>query len=904
MRRTEHLGARALTTVGLIAALVYLSWRALYSLSGTRLWLSVPVLAVEVVAALGAAVLAWALWPAPAVHVVSLAGPETPAPTDVVVRVSGQAKHEVRATLLAARRVTAAAELIVVDLDGRSSVAGLAAEFGARYVATDPADWNGLRAVLAEVTTAQFLLLDAGDIPAGDIVPRLAVDLADLRVGVVQGLGSSAAEESPDHGPSGRHELLFERHSLNPALGARGVAVWLGSGSLVRTEALRSVPIEQGSPLIAGWLTGAAMAAGGWQITAPGDVPVFAHRTVHAEDEVFDDRVARSRAARRLVFGTHGALRGRGLPLRHRLAMLAWSVRPLSGLRRMVFVGLLVLALLSGTVPFHGEALVLLCAWLPSFLYTSLGLALLSGWTLRPGDRARWSLHSIGAAWAGLRASPVPRPSRSPQPSRAPIVTLPARQYGAGLVVVVVSLSIVLLLRGASDRFTHTLGELPQPVLMVLLTVTLWTLALSLDLLRVLGRRHQLRRTARVVSSLAATMGERSVSIVDLTSLGAGLLSQTGVEVQERTVLETVIPTTSGVTSVRQTCVVRNVTLLPSGDYRIGVEFGQQDSATANVLAEFCTVEPMWELLGVLPGQSVTDSRRTMYLDEPEGTTSPGRSLVRIVAMFALLGVVASAGPATASASASLDHEVTGAVVEIGEPPVPSDTSNVPDSMVDTDEPIPTTEPVIVESAVPVGVGGVVVVGVCSVATGPDGAWGTADDDYGDPMATVTDVNGEYSLDLEGEACWTAIDPPIGYGPADVAADVAAEAAAEESIEPTVIDVSGGGDQPDIVLQRVDAVVAVPTEPGVVPVGDGSDGARADAAILRLDARLLQAASAWSPAADVERAERVLPAPSPSQLAETPAQPSSLSLVVLMLAALLGGSLLLGLARPRTRVAA
>ena len=219
----------------------------------------------------------------------------------------------------------------------------------------------------------------------------------------MQGLGLAATYDSPEHGPGGRHELLFERSALNPALGARGSAVWTGSGSLVRTEALRSVPMAPGGALVSSWLAGAALVAGGWRVVAPGEVPVFAHRTILAEQDVFDDRVERVRGARRLVFGRKGALRGRGLSWRQRVAVLAWSVRPLSGLRRVVFVGLLEAALLSGTVPFHTNTVVLICAWVPSFLYLSLGLALLSGWTLRPGDRARWSLHSIGAAWASMR---------------------------------------------------------------------------------------------------------------------------------------------------------------------------------------------------------------------------------------------------------------------------------------------------------------------------------------------------------------------------------------------------------------------------------------------------------------------------------------------------------------------
>jgi hypothetical protein len=436
---------------------------------------------------------------------------------------------------------------------------------------------------------------------------------------------------------------------------------------------------------------------------------------------------------------------------------------------------------------------------------------------------------------------------------------------------------------------------------MLLLLITLWTLALSLDLLRVLGSHHQLRRTARVVSSLPATMGERSVSIVDLTSLGAGVLSQTGADLKERTVLETVIPTTSGVTTVRQACVVRNVTLLPSGDYRIGVEFGHREAATANALAEYCSIEPMWSLLGVLPGQSVTDQRRMVYLDEPEASASPGRAMVRAVALIALLGATASAVPETAVASSTQLHRMSGSIVETGEPPLPTDpgvsVDSVPDSMVDTDEPVATTEVVTVQAAAPEGVLGAVVVGVCSLEVGDDGAWGTADDVFETPVATVTDADGNYSLDLFGLACWVAVDPPSGYTVMDVTAG--------DEIAPAVVDVSGATNtRPVVHLQPVAGDVAVPGAAGQPQVGDGTDGGRADAAVLRLDSRLDRATAEWSAAPEDGRAPRVLPAPETSQLGDLPQQKTSMSYFVLALAILLAGGLLHGLARPRSRVVA
>lgn len=815
MRRTEHLGARVLTSIGLLATVAYLVWRVGFSLHDTALWLSLPALGVEIVGFLGAATLAWALWPSPSDGFPASGDrqPHVTEPVDVVVRVDQQVEHEVRSTLLALRAVRRVSQVVVVDLSARPGIAALATEFDAVYACSDSDDRNGLRVALATVQSAQFLLLDAGDIPTGDIVERLMLELDDSHTAVVQGMGTTLATDSAEHGPNGRHELIFERSALNPSLGRRGSAVWLGSGSLVRVDALREVGVGTDPSLTAHWLAGARLLSAGWRVAAPGDVPVVAHQAVHSDEIVAEDRVRRARAARHMVFGIDGALRGPGFSKSQRTAMLAWAVRPLSGLRRVAFLLLLGASILSGSVPFHATTIMLACVWLPAFAYTSLGLSLLSGWTLRPGDRTRWSLHSIGSACTSLRAE------RSDRVRRTPIVTLPTPQYGAGLVVAVVALSTVLVLRGVSDRVTHTLGTMPQPALMVLLTVSLWTLAISLDLLRVLARRNQMRRTARVVSSLAATLGERAVSIVDLTALGAGLISQTGADVNERMLLDSAVPTRTGVTTMRVSCAVRNVSALGDGEFRIGVEFGELDTATANALAEFCTIEPTWEQLGVLPDHSVAGARRMMFIDEPDSERPAGRMAVRLVSLMALVGAVASSAPTTVSASPSLGHRVNGVVVQVTQDGEFTDELNASETTIVTETtvsdtfPMPTTSVAQSEVDEMTGVPGVVVTAVCSLDAGADDEWGTADDVWDAPVSVLTDDDGGYELILVGEACWAVVSPPDDF--LDIADG-------EGTAVPQPIDVSDAtSTNPAVVLQPDTATPDVPTPP-VAPssIGD------------------------------------------------------------------------------------
>ena len=912
MRRTEHLGARALAALGLVATLCYLVWRVGFSMQDTNLWLSLPTLAVEIVGFVGAVALTWALWPVPTRSPASGSVVVT-APVDAVVRVDQQPVHEVRATLLALRSVQHINDVVLVDLSARPALAALATEFQVAYVATDAADHNGLRVALAAVRTSQFLLVDAGDIPTGDIVVRLVSDFSDPRVAVVQGMGVSLTDDSAEHGPNGRHELLFERNSLNPALGCRGSAAWLGTGSLVRTAALHDVRFETSSALEAQWLAGAALLAAGWRITAPRDVPVIAQRPVHSEHAVSEDRLQRARAARRMVFGSAGVLRSRSFSATQRLAVVAWAVRPLSGLRRVVFLALLGSAILAGSVPFHATAIVLACGWLPAFVYTSFGLALLSGWTLRPGDRARWSLHSMGAACRSLRSGQE-RPVR-----RAPIVALPSPQYGASLVMAVVGLSVILVLRGVSDQLTHTLGKLPQSSLMALLIVTLWALAISLDLLRVLARRSQLRRTARVVSSLPATLGDRAVSIVDLTALGAGLVSQTGVEVNERLLLDSAIPTRSGVTTLRVPCIVRNVSRRADGDFRLGVEFGDTNDATANALVEFCTIEPTWERLGTVPSSKPVGSAQLMYVDQPEAEPATGRVAVRLVSLLALVGAVASSVPATVDASASANHRLSGVVVAVmkvaveADPPksttIPetivvdssvfttvvaetvveatvADTTRV-DSTLETNLTAVPSEVSIGESA---GVPGAFVVAVCSLDAGDDGAWGTADDVYDSPVWAITGYDGTYELTLVGEACWATVAPPELLIDED-----------DGEVVLSAVDVSGTSTSDQrVVVQRAEADVPVPTTNAIEqPTGNNARSLQLLDATGRMVGRIKGDVVSGFRFATIDGI--ALPTPAASQLASAAVQQrSTLSFFVLAIAAILALSILLGLARPRS----
>ena len=534
MNRRAHRIGRGLTCLGLLSTGAYLSWRIATLPSQPPIWLVAVAIVVEIAGFVGSGLLTWALWHGP--QATSENTNVEPCQVDVVVRVDQQPIHDVRATLLSLQSM-ATGRQVVVDLRARLEVAALAAEFNTVYAATDVDDHNGLKTCSAASSTPIFLLLDAGDIPSADAINRLLPMMYDDKVAVAIGQSLMADDDSAEHGPNGLHELTFERQTLNPALGARGAAILSDSGALIRRAAVDSVEVGDEQPIEAQAYWSMALMAEGWKVVAATGEPVLVRQVVQSQDAVYERRVLHARASRTMMFGPDGILRWNSLRLGQRLAIAASAVRPLSGLRRGGFIAVVVGSLLTGWLPLRPDFRVFAAVWAPGWMLTSLGLGLMSGWTLRPGDRTRWSLRNLGASWQGLR-HPIAFDQR-----RAPIMTPHALQHGGALVSSVVVLSSVMMLRGLSEQWTHALGTMPDQWLAGLVAVSLWSLAMALDVLRMFGRRNQLRRAARVVTSIPAEVNDNPVAVFDVTALGAGFETNQEMSSKQRLLLDATITT-------------------------------------------------------------------------------------------------------------------------------------------------------------------------------------------------------------------------------------------------------------------------------------------------------------------------------------------------------------------------
>ncbi len=639
MNRRAHRIGRGLTCLGLLSTGSYLGWRIATLPSSPPIWLVALAISVETAGFVGSGVLMWALWhgsrtpdtQAPSAH------PEIVAEQiDVVVRVDMQPIHHVRATLLSLQS-TAIGRRAVVDLQARPEIAALAAEFDATYAATDPDDHNGLKACNAASTSPIFLLLDAGDIPSARAVDTLLPLMHDNRVAVAIGQSLMADDDSAEHGPNGLHELTFERETLNPALGARGAATLIDSGALVRRAAIDSVEIGDEQPIEAQAYWSMALMADGWKIVAATGPPLLVRQVVQSQDEVYERRVLQARACRTMLFSHDGVLRLNSLHLGQRLAIVASAVRPLSGIRRAGFIAVVVASLLTGSLPLRPSLVVFAAFWAPGWTLTALGLGLMSGWTLRPGDRTRWSLRNLGASWQGLR-HPLAFDQR-----RAPIMTPHALQHGGALVASVVVLSAVMMLRGLSEQLTHALGPMRYHWLVGLVAVALWSLAMSLDVLRMFGTRNQLRRAARVVASIPAEVNDNPVAVFDITALGAGFEIGRELTAKQQLTLNATIATSRGCENVTLPIIVRNVRNVSEGRWRVGVEFADALPQAINPLLEYCMVGPARQRLGRPTRTAISDASSVEEITQP--VMDGRRVALRLISLMAVGGAIATAQP-------------------------------------------------------------------------------------------------------------------------------------------------------------------------------------------------------------------------------------------------------------------
>jgi hypothetical protein len=183
---------------------------------------------------------------------------------------------------------------------------------------------------------------------------------------------------------------------------------------------------------------------------------------------------------------------------------VAWSMVAVEGMRRMLCVVVVGIALFWGRAPFDVPPVRVLALLVASQLALALGHYLLSDGLIRPGARLRWSMASIGAGFGDGT-------SRTGLPIR-----------WTATLASMIALNVAVSLRGLSDRWTHGLGSMAHDERVMVMTAAAWLVGWGFVALRALqqpelgyyGATRRLEEPSTRRLALGATLTVAAVGMI------------------------------------------------------------------------------------------------------------------------------------------------------------------------------------------------------------------------------------------------------------------------------------------------------------------------------------------------------------------------------------------------------
>jgi cellulose synthase (UDP-forming) len=238
---------RAVAVLALAATLAYLTWRALYTLNLDAWYIAVPMLLLEIHAAVSLGLFAFSLW--------DVDTRPTPRPLGgqprvaVLIPTYNEGPEILIPTIAAALELDPAHETWVLDDGARDEIRSLAEELGARYLARpthEHAKAGNLNHALRYVDADIVAVLDADHVADRRLLTATLGYFADERVALVQTPQEFYNVTSFEHGADEAygerfHEQTLFYRLLQPGKNRWNAAFWCGTNAIVRVAALREV---------------------------------------------------------------------------------------------------------------------------------------------------------------------------------------------------------------------------------------------------------------------------------------------------------------------------------------------------------------------------------------------------------------------------------------------------------------------------------------------------------------------------------------------------------------------------------------------------------------------------------------------------------------------------------------
>ncbi len=387
VRRTT---IRAIAVSALIVTAAYLAWRTTATVDLAVWWVSVPLLVLEIHAALGLALFTFSLWDVdrrPVTRSVIV----TTERVAVLIPTYNESLEILTPTIAAAVAMHVDHETWVLDDGDRPEVERLAADLGARYL-TRPehlhAKAGNLNHALGVIEADFIAVLDADHVAAPEFLVRTLGYFDDPRIAIVQTPQEFYNTDSFEHqaGQNGEEDRFHEQtlfyRVLQPGKNRWGGAFWCGTSAVVRVTALRDVGGVATETITEDIHTTIRLHRRGWRTVYHNEV--LARGLAAGDAATYQLQRHRWGTGAMQVLRTENPLFVSGLSLPQRLSYAATLLGWFDAWRSLGYLLLPIVVLLTGAVPIRADALTFALAFGLTFTLQQLSLRVLSRGCHRP----------------------------------------------------------------------------------------------------------------------------------------------------------------------------------------------------------------------------------------------------------------------------------------------------------------------------------------------------------------------------------------------------------------------------------------------------------------------------------------------------------------------------------------
>lgn len=456
---------------------------------------------------------------------------------DIAIATHNEPLDILEPTIVASLRVWDVRHVWVLDDGRRDEVRQLCAEIGARYVTREDnrhAKAGNINAALPRIDSELILFLDADHVPQRNAIVDMSGYFRDPAVALVQSPHDFRNRDSAQHTHGTHHEQSLFFEVLMPARERHQAVFWCGSAALIRRSALVEVGGVATETVSEDLHTSLKLQLKGYTIRYHNDALVTGIAPHTTADYLLQrDRWARGTLA--VLTGPQSPLFGRGWRPSQRLHYVNNLLYYFLPLQRLLYVGVLVLALLLAWLPI-GNVTALFAIAVSIVFATSLfaSLALARG-RLEIGEGAANTYLSAEIYVRALVTTALRRKSGfAVTPKSISELTFGERMRVLALpTLVAVVIAVSWALRAAQQAFGQVVPGIALPGALSTTAFAILTFFAALELATVTPmlvreyRRRQKRQRWRFTCSIPAAIAGTQAVITDLHEEGLSFESET-----------------------------------------------------------------------------------------------------------------------------------------------------------------------------------------------------------------------------------------------------------------------------------------------------------------------------------------------------------------------------------------